>query len=56
MSMLVAPVVESKTLKLKQVWVTQWSNLAEQKQASDSIVQAIEEVRVETRLTLKNLD
>lgn len=56
MSMLVAPAVETKTLNLKHVWAKQWSELAESKQASDNIVQSIEEVRVETRLTLKSLD
>jgi len=56
MSMLVAPTVESKAIQLKQVWAKKWSQLAEEKQASDEIVHAIEEVRVEARLMLKDLD
>jgi hypothetical protein len=56
MSMLVAPTVENKAVQLKEVWAKKWSQLAEDKQASDEIVHAIEEVRVEARLMLKELD
>jgi hypothetical protein len=56
MSMLVAPTVEHKAVQLKQVWAKKWSRLEEDKQASDEIVHAIEEVRVEARLMLKDLD
>lgn len=56
MSMLVAPSVESKAAHLKEVWAGKWSLLAEDKQAADEIVQAIEDVRAEARLTLKSLN
>jgi hypothetical protein len=56
MSMLVAPTVENKAVQLKAIWAQKWSQLAEDKQASDEIVQAIEEVRIEARLMLKDLD
>lgn len=56
MSMLVAPTVESKAIQLKEVWAKKWNQLSEDKQASDEIVHAIEEVRVEARLMLKSLD
>jgi len=56
MSMLVAPTVENKAIELKDVWAKKWSQLAEDKQASDDIVHAIEEVRIEARLMLKDLD
>lgn len=54
--MLVAPTVENKAIELKDVWAKKWSQLAEDKQASDDIVHAIEEVRIEARLMLKGLD
>jgi len=56
MSMLVAPKVEIEAAKLKEVWSKNWSHLAENEQASDQIVKAIEEVRLETRAALKGLD
>lgn len=56
MSMLVAPTVEKKAVQLKEAWAKKWSQLAEDKQASDEIVYAIEEVRAEARLMLKDLD
>ena len=56
LSFLVNDKVEQRALALREVWRSNWSDMADDRAAVDALVEEIEAVRSEIKLTVKQLN